>query len=88
MPAQSITGAHKLRLEQRQITGLLLHAGLKHSVLCRVVCVLSCWVSTCDADAYPEGIHEEGGQLPHSHVFISHQQASLVQHRQYNDVST
>lgn len=43
---------------------------------------------TCNTDAYPEGVHEKGRQLPNSHVMTSHEEPSFVQHWQDHDVST
>lgn len=42
---------------------------------------------TCDADAHPEGVHEEGGELSHRHVLAGRQEASFVEHRQDHEVT-
>lgn len=47
-----------------------------------------CVCITCNADAHPEGVHEERRELSHRHVLAGHQEASFVQHRQDHDVTT
>lgn len=46
------------------------------------------FVLTGNADAYPEGIHKEGGKLSYCHVLTTHQQATFIQHTQDDHVAT
>lgn len=55
---------------------MYIHSGFRANIL------------TCDADAYPEGIHEERRELPNRHGLTGHQQTSLIQYTQDDDIST